>query len=506
MGIFTRLRAAIDAFSGKVPQGKAEQHPLYLNFNVGTLGQPTQNSKVNHQMLRNFSENAVVRRAIDYIRNQVCRLAWDFETILLDKKLTADQKRRVQLLKDCLSNPNPNDDWMTWIGQLIEDSLVIGQSYTENKEFTGHEKDHPYLWYPVDAASVQVYLDWDGDPRKPRFAQFDLKGRRIDLKTTELFEMVHNKRSNTPFGLSPVEVAVHQIQYLLEAQNYAGKTASNATPKKLLSLGSDVGETQVQAYRRYFKDEIEGRSHLPIIGGTEDPKSIELGHTGDQALFLQWQAFLIGIIASTFNLDAMKFNLVVGINRSTGDTLDDVSDEGAIRPMAQQIEYYINRHIVPLFGLDGVVKFRFQYTTSFQDRKSLSVIHQIYLQAETMTINEARREIGLPPLPYSNLIGMSKGDLTVSEYRAIFGGTNTLQDSVGVDSDTKTENPIREEMETNAEKTKHDMQEGENGSNRPKNETQDPNNNGGNNGVHGAPKPKEKSMNQRNDRGLDNNL
>lgn len=486
MGFYNRLKAAIDAFSGKVPQGKAEQYPLSMFFSAGSIGQPTQNSKINHQMLRNFSENAVVRRAIDYIRNQVCRLAWDFETVLIDKKLTAEQKRKVELMRNCLMNPNPNDDWMSWIGQKIEDILVIGQAYTENKPFDGHEKDHPYLWYPVDAASVQIYLDWDGDPRKSRYAQFDLKGKRIDLKTTELFEIVHNKRSNTPFGLSPVEVSVHQIQYLLEAQNYAGKTASNATPKKLLDLGSDASESQVQSFRRYFKDEIEGRSHLPIIGGTENPKSIELGHTGDQALFLQWQAFLIGIIASSFNLDAMKFNLVVGINRSTGDTLDDVSDEGAIRPMAQQIEYFINRHIVPLFGLDGVVKFRFQYTTSFQDRKSLGVIHQIYLQAETMTINEARREIGLTPLPYSDLIGMSKGDLTLSEYRAIFGGTVTMQDSVGIDNDTGTENPIREEMESKI--------------------VQDPNNNGGNNGVHGTPAPKEKPSNQRNDKGLDNTL
>jgi hypothetical protein len=197
---------------------------------------------------------------------------------------------------------------------------------------------------------------------------------------------------------------------------------------------------------------------------------------------------LIAIIASSFNLDVMKFNLTVGVNRSTGDVLDDVSDEGAIRPMSQQLEHFINANIVPLFGLDGIVRFKFQYTTSYQDRKSLAVIHQILLQADTITINEARKEIGLPDLPVSDLTGESKGNYTLSEYRAIFGGTATLQDSVGIDADTKTQNPIRESMEHQIDMDNQSMG------------VQDPNNNGGNNGVNGVPNPKPKANNSRNDK------
>lgn len=488
MGFRTNLRAAIDAFRGKVPTGKAEQYPLSMFFTVSQLGQPTQNSKINHQMLRNFSEsNPVVRRAIDYIRNQVGRLDWGIEQIDRDKKLTAAQKKKVDLLKACLLNPNPEDNFMSWIGQLTEDCLVLGEGYTENKEFKGHENDHPYLWYPVDAASIQHYSDWNGNPNSNRYAQFDLHGKRVDFKPNELFRMVYNKRTSTPFGLSPVEAAVTTIQMLFEAQNFAGKTASNSTPKKLLFLGSDASQTQVAEFRQYFRDEIEGRAHFPILGGTDDVKSIELGHVGDQALFLEWQKMLIALVADAFGLDLMKFNLAMQTGRSNADTLDDASDESAIRPFSQNIEHFINSNIVPLFGLDGIAKFKFQYTTSFQDRKSLSVIHQIQLQADMITLNEARREIGLPDLPVSDLTGESKGNYTLSEYRAIFGGAITLQDSVGVDSDTGTANPIRESME---------------GQLLP----QDSNGNGSNNGVNGAPNPKEKSNNSRNDKGLDATL
>lgn len=186
-------------------------------------------------------------------------------------------------------------------------------------------------------------------------------------------------------------------------------------------MGQEITDKQLIEFRQYFRDEIEGRSHIPIVGGTDDVKSIELGLTGDQALFLHWQQFLIACIANAFNLDVMKFNTIVGINRSTGDTLDDVSDEGSIRAMAQQIEHHLNQFFLNLFEISEVAEFKFRFTTSFQDRKSLAVIQQIYGQLDVLTINEMRREQDKPDLPLDENLGYSKGDLTISEYRAVFG-------------------------------------------------------------------------------------
>jgi hypothetical protein len=352
----------------------------------------------------------------------------------------------------------------------------------------------------VDAASVQIYMDWDGTPSKPRYAQVDLRGQRIDFKNYELLVVKHNPRSNTPFGLSPVEVAVQQIQYLLQAQAYAGQTASNATPKKLLYLGQEITEKQLSEFRIYFKNEIEGRSHMPIIGGNDQPHTIDLGLSNDQNLFLQWQSFLIALIANVFGLDALKFNAFVGINRSTGDVLDDISDESAVRPLASSIAHSINQQLLSVLGIADFAEFKFHYTTSNADRKALGVIHQLYMQMDVMTINEARREIGLADLPYSDVIGKSKGDLTLSEYRGIFGGFVSLQDAIGIDEDTHTDGTqkiLKEKNETDA-KVKQDQV------NQKKAEgTTDPNK-GGNNGVYGAPNPKgNKAMNQRNDHSMD---
>jgi HK97 family phage portal protein len=420
-----------------------------------------------------------------------------------NKKLTAAHKASIEVFKSVIGNPNPDDNWSSWIGQMVEDMLVLGMGCSEIKQWKSGDKNHPLVLFPVDAASIQLYADWDGSPSKPRYAQFDYKGNRVDFRNDEMLVMKHTPRSNTPFGLSPTEVAVQQIQYLLDAQTYAGKTASNATPKKLLFLGADATERQVEEFRLYFRNEIEGRTHMPIIGGTDDVKSIELGLAGDQALFLQWQSFLIAIIANAFNLDAMKFNAFVGINRSTGDVLDDATDEIAIRPMCQSIEHYVNSMLTPFFGLNEVAEFKFRFTTSYQDRKSLATIHQIELQADKITINEARRESGLPDLPVSPLLGYSKGDLTLSEYRALFGGFATLQDAVGVDNDVGMElNPaLQIQKQGVEEKAKADQAKSQSGGSEQQKQQQQTSPKGGNNGVHSAPKPKEKPANQRVDRG-----
>lgn len=496
MGFRDRVMAAVNAFKTKVPESRSYANPFFYNVPVG--GIPTANMNVNPLRLRTFSESPIPRRAIDYIKNQVTRLDWDINA-KDGKKLTAQQKKQIEVAKNVFHSPNGDDNWMSWLGQLVEDMLVLGWGVSEIKEWKGNDQN-PYLLYPIDGASIQTYMTWDGSPNSPRYAQVDVHGHKVDFKPREIMVMKHNPRSSTPFGLSPLEVSIQHIQYLIDAQSYAGRTASNATPKKLLFMGKDMSNTQLREFRQYFRDEIEGRGHLPIVGGTDDVKSIELGNASDQALFLQWQTLLISTIANAFGLDIMKFNAIVGINRSTGDSLDDTSDEGAIRPMATQVEHYLNQFL-DLFGIGDVAEFKFQYTTSFSDRKSLAVIHQIQLQDDMLTINEARKEVGLPPLPYDKSLGYSKGDLTLSEYRAIYGQMK-LNDAFGVDEDMKHEGMV-DVMDKSGQAA---LEKANTGKQSETKQVQNQNGNGGNNGVHGAPNPKPKAVNQRTDKGTNVSL
>jgi hypothetical protein len=411
-----RLRAAADAMLGKIPPQKGYANPYFWGSFVQNTGSLSSRNQLDYVKLRQLSEIAVPRRAIRFIKTQVSRLDCGIE-LRTGKKATAKQQQIMDSLNNVFNSPNGDDNWSSFCEKMIEDLLVIGWSTVVVKDWSEHA-DHPLLLFPSDAASFQIYTDWDGNPNSRKYAQFDRRGQRVDFLPKELFVIRYDPRASEPFGLSPMAVCAQEVEWLLNAMSYAGSVASSAHPKKLLYLGEDADPEFVKEVRMYFQDEVEGRSSLPIVGGTKSINSIELGANNDESLFLKYQDRLIACISSVFGLDAQKFGILSQMTKSTGDSLDSVTDDSSIRPMAHMIETAINDYFLRRFGIYDVAEFKFRYTTSQNDVKALAVLHQLRLQDDSMTINESRIEMGNAPLPYDKDLKKSPGDMTLSEYRA----------------------------------------------------------------------------------------
>lgn len=465
--IMERLRAARDVMMGRIPQQKGTASPFFWGNFVQNSVMPQSKAGLNYQKLRSLSETPIPRRAIRYIKSQVSRLDKGFVP-KKGKKLSSKQQKMLDSLNAVMNTPNGQDTWVTMLEKWIEDMLVLGWSTTVVKEWD--KPEHPLLLFPSDAASFQIFMDWSGSPKHRRYAQFDLHGKQVDFLPSELFTIIFDPRTSEPFGLAPLAACANEVEYLLSAMGYASSVASQAHPKKALHLGEDADSEFVREVRMYWADEVEGRGRLPILGGTKAPTSIELGADSDESLFLKWQQSLILIIANAFGLDPQKMNIIMGVNRSTGDTLDDSTDESAIRPIATCIETAINNFFLRRFDLYDVAEFKFHFTTSNTDRKALAVLHQIMLQDDELTVNEARAEMGFPPLPIDPCTGVSKGDYTLTEYRARYGQAPTPD----------VEGEGESGADSTSEKDKETM---------PKSEK-------GQNGVYSAKAPKEKPMNQ----------
>lgn len=417
IGYWTNL---LSAFRGKTPQPRAVPSPFYFPF-IGSMGggnvKPQPKFTMNFVKLRTFSESPIPRRAIDYIKNQISMLDWHIAS-KDGVELTERQRKDVERIIAILSRPNKQESWRTFIEQIVEDMLVLGYASIEKREWKGN-KAKPFVLFPFDGSSLNFYADWDGSANNPRYAQIDPYGRTVNFTRDQVMYIRFNPRTSTPWGLGPLEVAAQTIDYLLSVQAYAGRAASATTARKLLDLGESIDPLQLDEVRQWWRSEVEGRGHTPIIGGSKGAQSIELGAANDEALFLKWQSFLINQIANAFGLDSQKFNAVLA-SRATGDILDDSTDEGSIRPLAHTIAAAINCDIIEALGITDLT-FEFRWTVNFKDRKSLAAIHQIYLTQDIMTIDEARKEIGLSPLPDG------KGQYTLAEYRAIYAVMNQGQ-------------------------------------------------------------------------------
>ena len=343
--------------------------------------------------LRTLSESPIPRRAINVIKNGITKLNWSVAAI--DENDTEKYREIIKIIERSLLKPNPGDSFRSWIEQMVEDMLVCSAGSSE--VLKAGDPLRPFRMYPVDSFSVDLYPEWDGKPNSYRYAQ-RVHGQHIHLKSSELMYIRMNPRTNTPFGLSPLETVWETVESFVSAHRSASKQASNTVIRKLINLGKNANENQVKAFRSYWENEVLGRGLNPIIGG-ENPSVLDLGATDDKALFLEWQRFLIEIVAISFDISPKKLGQTKDVNRSTADSEDEDTSQ-TVESIAENIVEHINNHIIDgMFNLGGVLEFKFHHATSLKDQKLKADIDAIYLDRRTITPDEVRDSLARKALP-----------------------------------------------------------------------------------------------------------
>ena len=147
------------------------------------------------------------------------------------------------------------------------------------------------------------------------------KDGQIVLNDEELSYIRLNPRTHTPFGLGRVEVAFETINEFLSAHRYAGRLAANSVVQYALWL---QGMTPANHERliRWWQDEIEGTGRVPIMSAETKPEVLRFAAGNDQDLRLEWQEFLIRIMADAFDLPAQFLGMMSDVNRATADADD----------------------------------------------------------------------------------------------------------------------------------------------------------------------------------------
>lgn len=211
--------------------------------------------------LRRFSETPVARKAINSIKDRVASMRWRVQK----KGASAVEQigdRRIALLTANLESPNADDSFRSLTEQVVEDILLAGCGAIE-VQLTPDAQDPVLLW-PVDGTTVRIYAGWSGDADAPRYAQVTSWGERVDLRNDEIVYIRQNPRTHTPFGLGRLEVAFETISWLLGAQEYAARLASNTVVQYALWL-QEMPPASYDKVISWWQNEIEGTGKVPII-------------------------------------------------------------------------------------------------------------------------------------------------------------------------------------------------------------------------------------------------
>jgi hypothetical protein len=347
--------------------------------------------------LRRFSEIPVARRAINTIKDHIAGMRWRVQS-KPGTSASPDAEARVLILTRNLASPNPDDSFRSLAEQVLEDVIVGGFGAIEVE--ATDDANAPLALWPVDGSTINMRADWDGLPSSIRYEQVTSKAgpnANILLSDDELIYMRLNPRTFTPFGLGRLEVAFESINSFLGAHRYAGRLASNSVVEYALWLQNTTPE-QHERLIRWWQDEIEGTGRVPILSVENKPEVLRFGGGTDADLRLQWQEFLLRIIADAFDLPPQSLGLERDVNRSTAAEMNDQAFRQAIVPTARLFAEYLTRDAICKKLGWGDLEFVFTDVDGPGDAMEEAQIQQILLQSGVLTVNEVRQMRGLAPL------------------------------------------------------------------------------------------------------------
>lgn len=389
------LSGNIQAGSAAKAEGKRRTVPLPSILN--TYGPRAEAMpKPTPMNLRRFSETPVARRAINTIKDRIAGMRWRVQPKPGAEQQSNADTRIITLTRN-FESPNPDDSFRSLSEQVLED-LIVGGFGAMEVEATG-DPQYPLVLFPVDGATIRMRADWDGLPGSVRYEQVTGKAgpdANILLSDDELIYMRLNPRTFTPFGLGRLEVAFEVINSFLGANRYAGRLASNSVVEYALWL-QGVTPEQHERLIRWWQDEIEGTGRVPILSVENKPEVLRFGGGTDADLRLQWQEFLLRIIADAFDLPPQSLGLERDVNRSTAAEMSDQAFHQAVVPTARLFAEYLTRGaIAKKLGWNDL-EFVFTDVDSSGDAMEEAQIQQILIQTGILTVNEVRRMRGLAP-------------------------------------------------------------------------------------------------------------
>lgn len=374
--------------------------------------------------LRRFAEMPVARRAINVVKDRIAGMDWQVRPKRhVSDASDPDLQARVCAGRRLLEQPNPQDSFRTLLEPLLEDVIVGGFGAAE-LEPTG-DSNLPLRLWPVDGATVAMEAQWNGDSDQPRYVQTPFGASAgVPLLDRELMYVRLNPRTHTPFGLGRLEVAFETMNHFLSAHRYAGKLASNSVVQYALWL-DEATPQQHERLIRYWQDEVEGTGQVPIISTGAKPEVLRFGGGTDADLRLQWQEFLLRIIAGAFDIPPMLLGLQADVNRSTASEMAEEAFQSAIVPVAKLIAEHITRDaFAKALGWDDI-EFVFS-DLIVRDALDDANIQVQLLNAKVLDINEVRGLRGLAPLSPEQL---------AQRQGQIFGGAGAAESDGGGVSD-----------------------------------------------------------------------
>ena len=388
-------------------KAKSPEQPAIFQVPYGFNGQMAGNNKqmiaggVNYETLRALSiRHETVRAAINARKRQISQLEFEISEIDPEKrgKGDASEKNKIKNMFNEIGGPGMR--FRDLLDRFMEDTLVL-DSLVFYKQKTRGGKLLRII--PIDPATIKLRVDESGARPLPPEIAFEqwIYGKKVaELTTNELVYELMNPRTNTPYGLSPLESLILVVDTSLKAALYNSNYLSdNNIPMGFLTMPESWNVQQIKEYKEFFDSMLSGSKNtskvFPIPSGTNYQPTTK----PNDFSFKDFFDYLDHKICMMFDVTPQELGLNLLQYKENADAQDAIQIRKGLKPLANFLSEIFTDIIRNDWGYDDYC-FKF---TGYENKYGLEDVKTL-LPLGVISIDEVRTDLGLTKLGIDNLI------------------------------------------------------------------------------------------------------
>ena len=409
--------------------------PRRYEFQVAQNINVSDNRLVPFKTLRAVADQVdIVRRCIEVRKAKLTGLQWDItlsdaatERIIAESggsHLDAIAKAResfapeIGRLKKFWDTPDPQNglafvDWLSMSLEEIDvlDAWAIWPQVTVGGDIRGFQV--------LDGSTIKPLLDdrgmrpephvgpafqqiLFGFPRSEFSAGIDDEAADGEFTSDELAYFVRNRRTNSVYGLSPVERSLPLADIYLRRQQWIRSEFTDGTmPKSYLEMPETTSLTpdQIRAYENIYNDDLSGqtaqrnRMRVLVPGGKlhfDEGYSDKFSDAMDNYLIASITGHF-GVLPSEIGFNGSGSLGASGLQQGESDTAEAIG----IIPTANWISQMLSALSYRWLGMPRELEFKLA-PSERTNTQEIAARDDIRRKNGTITLNESRAELGLP--------------------------------------------------------------------------------------------------------------
>lgn len=392
------------------------QRPREWDYQVGQNLQYQPARFYLYEQLRQMSRSwGVLRTIIETRKDQLLRTPWNFRVI----GAPTEEDPRMDELRRFFRRPDGKRSFNNWARLILEDLFVIDAPAIYIGE--RNRKGQPMFLQVLDGARIKVLIDDLGripDWPQPAYQQITKGQPMVNLTEREVIYAPMRPTTDMPiYGFSPVEQIYIEVTEAIKKTMYQLNfwTEGNL-PDMIMSVPKEWTATQIATFQALFDAELSGnllqKSKVRFVPEGMTPYDVK-GSAGENVTTKRDEA-LIRLACFAFSVAPTPF--IDGSNRSVAETMQREAVSEGLHPLQAWFrDDIMNRIIWEEFGYEDI-EFVWQPTPEVDQLKRAQVANT-YVRGAMMTINEARKQSGEPPVKNGDeiLIYTNNGVMTLED-------------------------------------------------------------------------------------------